>query len=125
MKAMEEGVKMFDRRLPTAIDTDWSKNGIGHTLSQKHCRCPGKNIDCCPDGWKTVAFASRFCHPAESNYSPVEGEALSALSGLKKFRHFVLGCEDLILVVDHKPLLKIFGDKKMDKVTNLLREFHI
>ena len=68
--------------------------------------------------WKIVAFASRFSHPAESNYYQVEGEALSAASGLHKFRHFIPGCKKLILVVDHKPLVKLPGDRKMDEIIN-------
>ena len=93
IEAMEEGVKIFDKERPTSVDCDWSKAGIGHTLSQKHCSCQEINPDCCPTGWRVCAFASRFCHPAEANYSPVEGEALSGTSGLHKFRRFVLGCK--------------------------------
>ena len=119
IRAMEEGVRMFDPKLPTAVGSDWSKEGLGHTLAQKHCQCPGRNPRCCHTGWKFVAFASRFTHPAERNYSPVEGECLSAAVGLRKFKHFVLGCNDLILVVDHKPLLKILGDKKLDEIDNM------
>ena len=66
-----------------------------------------------------VAFASRFCHTAEANYSPVEGEALSASAALKKFKHFILGCKDLVLVVDHKPLVKLLGDKRMEDIPNM------
>ena len=119
MELMEEGVKIYDKNLPTAVSTDWCKIGIGQILSQKHCRCNSKAPGCCPGGWKVVAIASHFCHPAEANYSPVEGEALSAAAGLHKFKHFVLGCPDLTLVVDHKPLVKLLGDKKMDEITNM------
>ena len=123
MKAMEEGVKIFDPKLPTSIGSDWSKEGIGQVLSQKHCDCPRVIPRCCKSGWKVVAYASRFCHPAESNYAPIEGEALSAAVGLHKFRHFVLGCKELILIVDHKPLVKILGDRNMEDIhnTRLLR----
>ena len=41
-RAMEEGVQMFDPSLPTAVSTDFTKTGLGNTLSQKHCRCPGR-----------------------------------------------------------------------------------
>ena len=119
LRAMEAGVQIFDPTKPTAVETDWSKNGIGHTLSQKHCSCASRDPGCCTQGWKVVAFASRFCHPAESNYSPVEGEALSAAAGLQKFKHFVLGCSDLILLVDHKPLVKLLGDKRMEDIPNM------
>ena len=123
MKAMEEGVEIFDPKLPTSIGSDWSKEGIGQVLSQKHCDCSRVVPGCCKTGWKVVAYASRFCHPAERNYSPIEGEALSAAVGFHKFRHFVLGCKELILIVDHKPLVKILGDRNMEDIhnTRLLR----
>ena len=31
------GVKIFDKSRPTCLSTDWSKQGIGFWLSQKHC----------------------------------------------------------------------------------------
>ena len=63
-------------------------------------------------------MGSRFTHPAESRYAPIEGEALAVADALDKARHFVLGCKDLIIAVDHKPLLKIFGDRAIDRIAN-------
>ena len=40
------------------------------------------------------------------------------LLGMDKARYFVLGCKDLIIAVDHKPLLKIFGDRALDDISN-------
>ena len=37
---------------------------------------------------------------------------------LDKGRHFVLGCNNLVIKVDHKPLLKIFEDRSLDKISN-------
>ena len=37
---------------------------------------------------------------------------------LDKARHFVLGCSNLVIAVDHKPLLKIFGDRSLDQISN-------
>ena len=37
---------------------------------------------------------------------------------LDKVRHFVLGCRDLTIAVDHRPLLKIFGDRSLDHISN-------
>ena len=119
IEAMEEGLRMFDPKLPTAVRSDWTKTGIGHTLSQKHCSCPGRNPRCCPTVWKFIAFTSRFTHPAKRNYSPVEGECLSAAVGLRKFKHFVLGCNDLILVVNHKPLVRLLGDRRLEDIDNV------
>ena len=62
--AMEEGVRIYDKELPTAVSSDWSRMGIGQLLSQKHCKCESEEPVCFPTGWKVVVFASRFCHPA-------------------------------------------------------------
>ena len=49
---------------------------------------------------------------------PIEGEALAVADALDKARHFVLGCDDLTVAVDHKPLLGIFSDRSLDKISN-------
>ena len=64
---------------------------------------------------------SRFTHTAESRYAPIEGEALAVAHALDHSRYFVLGCEDLIIAVDHKPLLKVFDDRSLDIPNNRLR----
>lgn len=51
-----------------------------------------------------------FYSDADSKYDPAEGEALAVVDVLDKARYFVLRCEELIIAVDHKPLLKIFGE---------------
>ena len=63
-------------------------------------------------------MGSRFTHPAESRYAPIEGEALAVADALDKARHFVLGCKHLTVAVDHRPLLKIFGDRSLDHICN-------
>ena len=37
---------------------------------------------------------------------------------LDKARHFVLGCTNLVISVDHKPPLKIFGDRSLNQISN-------
>lgn len=115
---IEEGVQIFDPRKRTCLATDWSKTGIGFWLLQKHCACPSSEPFCCKSGWKITFVGSRFTHAAESRYAPVEGEALAVADALDKARYFVLGCEDLIIAVDHKPLLKIFGDRHLEDISN-------
>ena len=63
-------------------------------------------------------MGSRFTHGAESRYAPIEGEALTVVDALNKKRHFTLGCPDLTVVVDHKPLLKVLGDRALDDIPN-------
>ena len=73
---------------------------------------------CCHTGWRLVYAGGRFTTPAESRYSPIEGEALAVVTALYKSRYFVLGCHNLILAVDHKPLLKVFGDRQLSEIDN-------
>ena len=118
VQEIERGVRIFDKNLPTCLATDWSKCGIGFWLFQKHCSCPSIELLCCSEGWKIVLVGSRFTSGAESRYAPVEGEALAAADALDKARFFVLGCKNLILAVDHKPLLKVLGDRSLDEIAN-------
>ena len=118
----EKGVRSFNPALPTALATDWAKLGLGFWLCQKHCSCPSGNQSipgCCPSGWQTVYCGSKFCSPAESRYHPIEGEALAATYGLQKCRFFILGLDNLILTLDHKPLLAILGpEQDLEEIEN-------
>ena len=120
---VKEGVKIFDVNKKTCLATDWCRQGIGFFLLQKHCQCPPKisgvnTPTCCKTGWKLVFAGGRFTTPTESRYSPIEGEALAVVMSLYKARYFVLGCQDLTVAVDHLPLLKVFGDRKLEEIEN-------
>ena len=86
--------------------------------SKNHCKCQSDVPFCCHTGWKITLVGSCFTHAAESRYAPVEGEALAVADALDKACFFVLGCTNLIIAVDHKPLLKIFGDRSLDEISN-------
>ena len=77
-KKVCEGVRIFEFGRQTMLQCDWSKQGVGYILLQKHCSCSMKSApQCCPQGWKIVFAGSRFNTPPESRYSPTEGEALA------------------------------------------------
>ena len=116
--SIAKGVEIFDKGRPTCLATDWSKHGIGFWLTQKHCRCLSPDPFCCRDGWRVTLVGSRFTHAAESRYAPVEGEALAVADALDRARHFVLGCSDLTIAVDHKPLLKLLSDRCLEDIPN-------
>ena len=118
IRAIKDGVEIFDKSRPTCLATDWSKDGVGFWLFQKHCSCSGTKLHCCRDGWKEVLVGSRLTSSAESRYAPIEGEALAVVYALDKAKHFIIGCHQLILAVDHKPLLKIFSDRHLDNTPN-------
>ena len=118
VEAIKEGVRIFDPTRRTALMSDWSKTGIGFWLLQKHCKCPKQSPGCCQDGWRITLAGSRFLSSAERNYAPVEGEALSVAWALEQTRYFTMGCNDLLVVVDHKPLIKLLGDRRLDEIAN-------
>ena len=124
IEQIKDGVKNFEINRPTCLSTDWSKSGIGFTLTQKHCDCPiSKELDTfspnCGNGhWRLILAGSRFTKESESRYAPIEGEALAVAYGLNQCRMFVLGSPDLIVAVDHKPLTKILNDRSLDNIEN-------
>ena len=117
VQEIADGIKTFEVNRPCALWTDWCKNGIGFSLFQKRCKCL---IDpsCCKTGWKLVFANSRFTHENEKNYKPIEGESLALVFSLKRSKMFILGCPRVFVVTDHRPLVKVFGDKEMDKIEN-------
>ena len=118
MKIASEGLSYYDITKKTALVTDWSKTGIGFVLMQKHCCCIADSILCCSGGWKLVLCNNRFLHPSEQNYAPIEGEALAVNWALKKANLFLLGCKEFDIIVDHQPLVKIFGNKSLEGIDN-------
>ena len=114
-----EGVRTFDPSLPTCLATDWSKMAMGFWLCQKRCRCEAVKPGCCVNGWQTVYVGSRFCHQAEQNYAPIEGEAKAAAWAVNKCKFFLLGLPNFILATDHKPLVTILArDKELGTIEN-------
>ncbi|KAK3719595.1 hypothetical protein QZH41_015737, partial [Actinostola sp. cb2023] len=116
--AIRQGVTIFDNLRRTCLRPDWSRRGIGYFLLQKHCNCPSGVPDCCLRGWRITLAGSRFLASAEQRYAAIEGEALAVAWGLEQTRYFTQGCDDLVIVTDHKPLVKIFGDRTLDEITN-------
>ena len=118
LSAIREGVEIFDLSKRTCLRPDWSSRGIGYFLLQQHCSCPSGVPGCCDDGWKVTLAGSRFLTSAEQRYAAVEGEALAIAWGLEQTRYFTQGCDNLVVVTDHKPLVRIFGDRTLDEITN-------
>ena len=118
VKAIEEGVRIFEPGRTTCLSPDWSKTGIGYFLYQKYCTCPSNITTCCKNGWRIVLAGSRFLQKAERNYWPVEGEALAVVWALEDTRFFTVGCADLHIQTDHRPLVKLLGNRTLDEIQN-------
>jgi hypothetical protein len=116
--AIRQGVEIFDTTRPTCLRPDWSGQGMGYFLLQKHCSCTSDLPDCCDGGWRITLAGSRFLSSCEQRYAPIEGEASAVAWGLEQTRYFTQGCDDLLVVTDHKPLVKILGDRTLDEIAN-------
>ena len=116
--AIREGVEIFEPGRTTVLSPDWSKTGIGYFLYQKYCTCPSTVTTCCEHGWRVVLAGSRFLTAAERNYWPTEGEMLAVCWALEDTKFFTLGCTDLHVQTDHKPLVKLLGDRTLDEIQN-------
>ena len=119
VELIQNGVKTFEKNRITCVSTDFSKKGIGFTLTQKYCNCPEPYSPVCGGGhWRLTLVGSRFTTDAESRYAPVEGEALAATYGLHQCKYFVMGSPNLILATDHKPLTRILNERPLESIEN-------
>ncbi len=118
IEAIKDGVRIFDPKRRSCLRTDYSKKGLGYFLSPKHCQCASSIPGCCEYGWKVTLSGSRFTKPAESRYAPIEGEALAIAWALKQTRYFTQGCDNLVVVTDHKPLVGTFRDTMLEGMSN-------
>ena len=67
VNAIKTVVQTFDLRKLTSLGPDWSKQGLGYFLMQKHCNCNSLLPDCCTNGWKVTLAGSKFLNGLEKN----------------------------------------------------------
>ena len=101
-----EILQFFDLGRETKI-VDASREGLGFMLLQKHRAV-----------WLPTQCGSRLLSKAEKNYLMVELEALAAAWSVNKCRLFLLGIPHFTLVTDHKPLLSILNNQRLDEIEN-------
>lgn len=98
--------------------TDWRRIRIGYVLWQKGCKCQQIHPSCCQGGWVIIMVGSRFCMPTESQYALIEGELLGVTWALAKTAHYTFGCPQLLVLVDHKPLLGLLTYRGLVEINN-------
>ena len=111
-RLIAHGLISYDKLRKTVLITDWSRDGIGFLLLQQHCQCISDTPFCCNTGWKLIYCSSR------SLTSVPEGEAPAITWALKRAKMFLLGHPGFIIITDHRPLTRIFGDKEFSSINN-------
>uniref|UniRef100_A0A5S6Q0K3 RNA-directed DNA polymerase n=1 Tax=Trichuris muris TaxID=70415 RepID=A0A5S6Q0K3_TRIMR len=110
-----ERLHMALQRLQKAgVPTDASETGIGAVLSHLY---PSEEE-------RPVAFASRTLTDTEKRYATIDKEALAIVFGVTKFSQYLFG-RRFTMKTDHKPLERIFGEKREvpKMATNRLRRW--
>ncbi|PFX16114.1 Retrovirus-related Pol polyprotein from transposon 17.6 [Stylophora pistillata] len=85
-------LRFYDTSLPTTLEVDAGKNGLGACLMQQN---------------QPVAYASRAMSISEISYAQIEKELLAIVYGCERFNMYTYGAEIEVLS-DHKPLESIF-----------------
>ena len=111
-------VRLFDSKRVACLATDWFKKGIDFWLLQKYSTYEIVTTVCCSMGWNIVFTGSRFTHPAESKYAPIEEEALAVVYGLLFARHFLPSCDILLLATDNKLQLGVLNNMHLGDIKN-------
>lgn len=75
------------------LDTDASKTGIAGVLSQVQ-----------NDKEVVISYASNVMSNTQQNYCTTKRELLAVITYLKKFRHYLLGCDNYVIRTDHASL---------------------
>ena len=99
-------IKHFNPELETRIKCDASRKGQGCALEQRT-----------PNGWHTVAFASRFLNSVEDRYSINELEILSVVWSVEHFKYYLYG-KPFTVITDHRAHLSIMRENRSNKSYN-------
>ena len=92
--------------METRVKCDASRQGLGAALEQ---------LD--SEGWKTVAFASRFLNSNEERYSINEQELLGVVWAIEYFIYYLFG-KNFAVLTDHRALLSILKSHRSNKSYN-------
>ena len=96
----------FNPTPETRIKCDASRQGLGAALEQ---------LDC--EGWKTVAFASRFLNSNKERYSINELELLGVVWAIEYFKYYLFG-KTFTVLTDHRALLSVLKSHRSNKSYN-------
>ena len=97
----------YNPQLETRVNCDASRSGLGAALEQLTV-----------DGWKPIAFASRFLNSCEERYSVKELELLGVVWLTEYFKNYLYG-KQFKVITDHRALLSIMKEHRSNKSYNI------
>ena len=100
------GNRHFNPKLETRIKCDASRKVLGCALEQRT-----------PNGWHTVAFASRFLNSVEDWYSINELELLGVVWSIEHFKYYLYG-KPFTVITDHMAFPSIMRENRANKSYN-------
>ena len=101
MLSSAKALAHYDVNKPVKLFCDASAYGLGACL-----------VYVMSDGsQKPIAYALRTLSKPERAYAQIEREGLALVFGVRRFHQYLYG-RPFILVTDHRPLCKIFGNKQ-------------
>ena len=115
---------IFNESRQTWLTNDWSKNVISFYFFQKHCACI--TITPPPPPPPPMLLYRIDDHllkepvytPSRVMSYPHQGWSIASADTLDKARHFVIGCDSLIIMMDHTPFIKFYGSTSFWVITN-------
>ena len=96
----------YKPQLETRVKCDASRSGLGAALEQLTV-----------DGWKPIAFTSRFLNSCEERYSVNELELLGVVWSIEYFKNYLYG-KQFKVITDHRALLSIMKEHRSNKSYN-------
>ena len=96
----------YSPKLDVRVKCDASRSGLRAALE--------KNT---PEGWKPIAFASRFLNSTEKRYSVNELELLGIVWSIDYFNYYLYG-KNFTVLTDHRALLPILKEHRSNKSYN-------
>ena len=105
-------VSLVDMERPFILEPDASTQAVGGVLMQRD-----------DDGNKhVIAYLSKRLGKGQLSYSAGKLELLALIVCLTHWRHYLLGCKELLIETDHEPLLALKTTKNPSRL--LLRWLH-
>ena len=98
--------KHFNPELETRNKCDASRKGLGCALEQRT-----------PNGWHTVAFASRLLNSVEDRYIIYDLELLGVVWSMEHLKYYLYG-KPFTVITDHRALLSIMRENRSNKSYN-------